>query len=320
MNTADPGPAWAGPSAWRRCAVALHRAVLWGCRRRGDAGAGVAGRLPLPDGGLGPILSGGDAGGLAALLRHLQRRAAVPPIQEIRLSFLPACGVILLDRPRGLRPAGVSSEAPRRVMVVGLPALQVWTVAELRSVFAHELAHLRGPDAVYQRDVVDPSRRLGGPLGRLSLWAAGAVVRRMEHDADAAAAAWTGSRPLIGALEKLLVAQAVFDQTLTHCREQGSERRTVYEVFAAAWQAMPAESFGRLRDTLLERQRRSPDRLHPTLAERIDRLRRHPTRSQGGDRPALELLGRRAALMRVLHNRLYAPRLRRTRVFEAVRR
>ena len=81
---------------------------------------------------LGPVLERFDAPELFRLVEQVARRLGVRPPEQVRLSYLPCCGVVELRRARAV--------------LIGLPLLQILTVAELRAVLAHELAHLAKGD------------------------------------------------------------------------------------------------------------------------------------------------------------------------------
>lgn len=55
------------------------------------------------------------------------------PPGQVRLAYLPCCGVVAWGRSQAL--------------LVGLPLLRVLSQSELRAVLAHELAHLARGDA-----------------------------------------------------------------------------------------------------------------------------------------------------------------------------
>ena len=68
-----------------------------------------------------------DAPTLFQEVAAVARRLGVKPPDQIRLAYLPCCGVVGWRRTR--------------ILLLGLPLLQVLTQAELRAVLAHELAH-----------------------------------------------------------------------------------------------------------------------------------------------------------------------------------
>ena len=128
-------------------------------------GVRVASETRDPDADFGPVLRRLDAPGLFEEVAEVARRLGVRPPEEIRLAFLPCCGVVAWRRSRAL--------------LLGLPLLHVLTMAELRAVLAHELAHLARGDATWSagslRFVEGLGRALDDPAGRawgpLRLWA-----------------------------------------------------------------------------------------------------------------------------------------------------
>jgi len=88
-----------------------------------------------PDADLGPVLSRTDAPRLFAMVDSVARRLGVKPPGQVRLTYLPCCGVVAWNRDRS------------RALIIGLPLLRVLTQSEMRAVVAHELAHLARGDA-----------------------------------------------------------------------------------------------------------------------------------------------------------------------------
>ena len=116
--------------------------------------------------------------------------------------------------------AGVLQRGRRRVMVLGLPLMQVLTVNEMRAVLAHEFGHYHGGDTrlgpwIYRtREAIERAirnaSRSSGLLqlpflwyGRLFMRVTQAVSRQQELAADALAARTFGSRSMIGGLRAL---------------------------------------------------------------------------------------------------------------------
>jgi Zn-dependent protease with chaperone function len=116
--------------------------------------------------------------------------------------------------------AGVLQRGRRRVMVLGLPLMQVMTVSQMRAVLAHEFGHYYGGDTrlgpwIYRtREAIE--RTLSGlsrnsaflqlPFlwyGRLFLRVTQAVSRQQELAADALAARTVGAAPMIDGLRAL---------------------------------------------------------------------------------------------------------------------
>ena len=116
--------------------------------------------------------------------------------------------------------AGVLQRGRRRVMVLGLPLMQVLSVNEMRAVLAHEFGHYHGGDTrlgpwIYrtreaiERAIRNASRQsalLQLPFlwyGRMFMRVTQAVSRQQELSADALAARTFGARSMIGGLRAL---------------------------------------------------------------------------------------------------------------------
>ncbi len=117
-----------------------------------------------PDSDLGPVLARVDAPQLFTTIDAVGRRLGVKPPGQVRLTYLPCCGVVAWGRSRAL--------------IIGLPLFRVLTQGELRAIVAHELAHLARGDATraarsarfveaLEQAVERNGRRVRGPLGRL---------------------------------------------------------------------------------------------------------------------------------------------------------
>jgi hypothetical protein len=117
-----------------------------------------------PDSDLGPVLARVDAPLLFSSIDTVARRLGVRPPGQVRLTYLPCCGVVAWGRSQAL--------------IIGLPLLRVLTQVELRAVLAHELAHLARGDATgaarsarfaegLELAVEQAGTRARGPLGGL---------------------------------------------------------------------------------------------------------------------------------------------------------
>jgi len=123
--------------------------------------------------------------------------------------------------------AGVLQRGRRRVMVLGLPLMQVMTVSQMRAVLAHEFGHYYGGDTrlgpwIYRtRETIE--RTLSGlsrtssflqlPFlwyGRLFLRVTQAVSRQQELAADALAARTIGAAPMMDGLRALARGSIAF--------------------------------------------------------------------------------------------------------------
>lgn len=205
----------------------------------------------------------------------------------------------------------------RRHMYVGVPLLLSLTVGEMRAVLCHELGHYGGSHtrlgALTYRGraaLIRTITRLGGHAvirGVFTLYAklyfrvSQAVSRRQELEADAAAVAVSGRRPMGDALRKVRASAAAWDFYLaSYCGLIAPAQGRPDDLFAGFFAMLrePARhpELARLQSAPEER---SPYDSHPSLAERLAAIERLPEPPVRPDpRPALALLAdpRRAAL------------------------
>lgn len=145
-------------------------------------------------------------------LADIAGRVGEPMPSEVYVDLSMNAGV--------LRRGGLLGIGSRRVIVLGLPLLQLLTVSEMRAVLAHEFGHYHGGDTaigpwVYRtrESIVRTIRHVGRfssllhvPFrwyGILFLRITQAVSRSQEFAADRLAAAAVGARPMTSALSKL---------------------------------------------------------------------------------------------------------------------
>jgi len=134
--------------------------------------------------------------------------------------LVPDVNVWVADR------GGVMGFGSRRVMALGLPLLQLLSVAQLRAVLAHEFGHFHAGDTrlgpwVYRTRVAiartlqslhgSVLQRLFILYGKLFLRVSHAVSRKQEFAADRLAARTVGASALIEGLKKIHGAAAMFD-------------------------------------------------------------------------------------------------------------
>ncbi|MGH3381825.1 MAG: M48 family metallopeptidase [Actinoallomurus sp.] len=205
----------------------------------------------------------------------------------------------------------------RRHMYVGVPLMLTLGADELRAVLCHELGHYSGAHTrlggiTYRgrTSLIRTIERLGGHAiirgvfllyAKLYLRVSQAVSRRQELEADAAAVAVAGRRPLGDALRKVRASAATWEFYLnTHCRLIGPAQARPADLFAGFYSLFHEPSMGAELAKLVEApEERSPYDSHPSLAERLAAIERLPEPSVRPDpRPALALLAdpRRAAL------------------------
>jgi Zn-dependent protease with chaperone function len=205
----------------------------------------------------------------------------------------------------------------RRHMYVGVPLMLTLGADELRAVLCHELGHYSGSHTrlggiTYRgrTSLIRTIERLGGHAiirgvfllyAKLYLRVSQAVSRRQELEADAAAVAVFGRRPMGDALRKVRASAAAWEFYMnTHCRLIGPAQARPADLFAGFYSLFHEPKMGAELAKLVEApEERSPYDSHPSLAERLTAIGRLPEPSVRPDpRPALALLAdpHRAAL------------------------
>jgi Zn-dependent protease with chaperone function len=265
-----------------------------------------------PDSDLGPVLARVDAPQLFAMVGAVGRRLGVKPPGQIRLTYLPCCGVVAWGRSRAL--------------IIGLPLFRVLTQGELRAIVAHELAHLARGDATraarsarfveaMELALEREGPRLRGPLGA---WAhfclrecsrlIEPVARSQETRADRLSAAIAGGTAAASALVKVAVVQPLFRELLEAYDPNEADSLNLYAFFRAFWYRLPPETHTAMRLSVLTRRDDHADPAHPPLPDRISALQAYPDPASlnGDSQPATTFLGDPEIFEQMLHNRLYA--------------
>jgi Zn-dependent protease with chaperone function len=271
-----------------------------------------------PDADLGPILTRADAPRLFDDLNDLARKLGTRAPREVRLGYLPICAVTSWGRGRGRS----------KVLVVGLPLLDVLTRGELRAVLTHELSHLARGDATHAArrarffETLESGLENASPTGRFSplrAWAsvcsaigsrlAAPLAREQETRADADAARLAGGPTAASAVVKVALVQPLFRALLDHFDSQGSTDVNLYAAFRAFWTSLTPSFLESMRHRLLSRVHEAPpDRAHPPLLDRLAAMQAHPDRRSDADEsdaPAVSVLADPEALETMLHNRLF---------------
>ncbi|GAC1463085.1 MAG: hypothetical protein NVSMB9_00110 [Isosphaeraceae bacterium] len=296
--------------AWLRDEINDWRGVL-----QTLGGVDVITQTRDPDADLGPVLDRTDAPLLFTAVNEVSRRLGVRPPGQIRLTYLPACGVVAWGRSRAL--------------ILGLPLLRVLTTAELRAILAHEMAHLARGDATraarsarfvegLRQVLEDPSGVPHGPLAalarvtcRAATWLLGPIARGQEARADRSAATIAGGSAAASALVKVAMVQPLFREVLEHYDPTLAGSINLYAFFRAFWFRLPPEAHTAMRLSILASNDPSPSSTpHPPLSDRLALLQSYPdpiTPTSGLDStPASAFFGDLEGFELMLHNRLYA--------------
>lgn len=245
----------------------------------------------------GPLLNPAGQPRLFATLDEVARAVGEPMPAEVYLT--PEVNAGVLQRGR------------RRVMVIGLPLMQIMTVSQMRAVLAHEFGHYHGGDTklgpwVYRtRETIERTLRTvsrqGALLqlpflwyGRLFLRVSQGVSRQQEFAADQLAARTVGAKPMIDGLRNLARGSIAFDAYW---------RQEVVPLVEAGFQPPVAEGFTRfmaepaiMKDVAaaaakrLAEARTDPYDSHPPDAERIAALDALPAGPDYTDEPAAVML------------------------------
>jgi Zn-dependent protease with chaperone function len=203
--------------------------------------------------------------------------------------------------------AGVFQRGSRRVMVLGLPLMQVMSVSEMRAVIAHEFGHYHSGDTklgpwVYRtREAIERTMRnvsrSGSVLlipflfyGRLFMRVSQGVSRQQEFAADLLAARTVGAGPMIGGLRKLAKGSIAFNAYW---------RQEYVPLVEAGFQPPLAEGFTRFlaepaimkevesaTQQLLADKKTNPYDSHPPDGERIAALAALPAGPELPNEPA----------------------------------
>ena len=189
--------------------------------------------------------------------------------------------------------AGVFQRGRRRVMVLGLPLMQIMSVAQMRAVIAHEFGHYHGGDTrlgpwIYRtREAIERALSFSSRqsvllqlpfllYGRMFMRVTQAVSRRQELTADALAARTVGAKPMIHGLRALARGSIAWS---------GYWRQEVVPLIEAGFQPPVTEGFARFlaepgiverldkaTEHLLAEAKTDPYDSHPPDAERIAAL------------------------------------------------
>jgi Zn-dependent protease with chaperone function len=227
-----------------------------------------------------------QAPALWLLVRELAGAVGTRVPDEIRLSAVVNAGVSEDAGWVGLRRG-------RRILYLGVPLLWGMTVPRIRAVLAHELGHYAGGHTVFGAvayrggrgilrtiDRIGP-RRTAGVLLRayaaVYFLVALAVMRRMEVEADAAAARIAGAEAAGQALAAIPGLRSAWDTTIRQCaetaRDRGVSPRETLDAFAAlvATGGTTADRDGIAGDGPAVEDDQEAGRWdsHPPLAERL---------------------------------------------------
>ncbi|OYO17714.1 hypothetical protein CGZ94_02175 [Enemella evansiae] len=263
-------------------------------------------------------------GVVVAVGEVLRRRPEPPPLPELTRAQHPALwaqvdelAALAQTAPPDrieLSPevnAAVYQTKKGRSMVIGLPLLATFTVAELRSVLAHELGHFAGGDTaassrtlrlqVFLRTARDHAGLLLGWFYRLYyrlyLWVSSASRRDAEYAADRLSVRATDPQTAAESFRRLYQVALAWDlveEEYLPMFPLAGARASIGEALHGVLQ-QNAEPIRRAADEAIATQRPAWDDSHPPTAQRIQNFRDQPTEpgtTPPDTRPAVLLVGR----------------------------
>jgi Zn-dependent protease with chaperone function len=255
----------------------------------------------------GPRLSESDQPELHQLVREVAAATEQEPPADVYLA--PDVNAAVTDT------GGLLGSGGRRVMIVGLPLLDVLTVGQLRAVLAHEFGHYYGGDTRlgpwFFRTYDAIARTVTNLEQAESIWQkpfewygmfflrrSSAIKRHQEFLADELAARAGGKRAAIECLHAVSAAGPAFDSywssEVAPVLSSGARAPLLagFRSFKSAESVKRAVEEGVKAE--LEQGESDPYDTHPSLRERVEALEKLPDDGRGAvegdDRPALTLL------------------------------
>ena len=205
---------------------------------------------------------------------------------------------------------GIMGIGSRRVMGIGLPLLQVLTVAELRAVIAHEFGHFRKGDTKLGPWVYKTRSAIGRTLvalsqqgslfeapfiwyGKMFMRVAQSVSRAQEFVADEVAAQVAGAQHLISGLKRISLASYAFHSYWQDEVAPAIDTGFMPPIAAGLKQFMQAPEIAKQLEDVVSttKDKSNPYDSHPSLQARIDALSKLSLPPSATDeRPAISLL------------------------------
>jgi heat shock protein HtpX len=252
----------------------------------------------------GPELTESGQPELHELVDDVSRRAGQEPPEHIYLA--PDVNAAVLQR------GGLLGLGGERVMLIGLPLLDVLTVNQLRAVTAHELGHFHAGDTRlgpwFYRTYDALERTVIALHEAESIWRrpftwyfdfflkrTASIKRRQEFVADELAATIAGKQTAIDTLSMVAKAAPAYDafwNAEAHPILESGHRIPLVEGFRLFRQA---GHVSQALDELLHEERKAatdPYDTHPALSARVAALEAIDAGEAGArdDRPAIDLL------------------------------
>jgi len=207
---------------------------------------------------------------------------------------------------------GIMGFGSHRVMGIGLPLLQLLSVAQFRAVLAHEFGHYYGGDTSLGPWIYKTRAAIGRTLqsldqsgsilhilflwyGKLFMYITQAISRRQEYTADNLAARTVGVRALADGLRIIHGGAAAFTPywqgEVAPVLNAGFRPPLVEGFRQFVGQTQIADAIARSVEREIAEGQADPYDTHPTLRERLAALGDPPEqRAPADDPPALSLL------------------------------
>lgn len=242
---------------------------------------------------------------------------------------MPAAIYLVLDANAFVAErGGFMGIGRKRIMGIGLPLLQTFSVSELEAMLAHEFGHFYRGDTslgpwVYQtrmaiiRTVMNLQNNslLQAPFrwyGELFLRITQAVSRNQEFLADALAATVSGSQAVISSLKKSRATAPVFSAFMKSELLpviQSGYRPPLADGFTYFTQANGvSEVMDHIVVDALKETKHEPYDSHPSMTERILAVQDLPAQQACDDTPAFALINPHPELEREMMAAVFGPK------------
>ena len=254
----------------------------------------------------GPELTDADQPELLGLVREVADEVGHP---------MPDATYLDADANAGVTEVGSLGAPKKRILILGLPLLELLSADQLRAVIAHEFGHYVGGDTrvggwIYRTretlrrtvDTLTPDdpgddgwydKAVRAPFAaytKLFLRITAAISRRQEYAADALAVKTAGRDAHVGALRRIAAGAPAFhgywEQELAPALNAGY-RPPIGEGFRRFLSAdLVDRQVEQILESSLEESKHDPYDSHPTLRQRLDAVGADPREDPPSDGPA----------------------------------
>ncbi len=272
------------------------------------------------DVGSGVVLARNQCPDLYRTVAEVGTGIGAPLPAEIRVTDRAEC-YVCEERKFGVRTQR------RLILVLGLPHLAVLSVAELKAILAHELAHFRSGDTTFGvfiyrfleslrvaqqtrqhrwRSWADPVYWISKATFHLFLVMVTPIRQYQELRADCTSASYCGGELAARTLLKEWLLSHQFDAAAAefHQRQQDNApcaEPNAFHYFTARWREFSVAGCDYLERRLSEEERPGYLDSHPTTQARLAMMRRFPSRKTRFTIPARCLLNDFSAVEQQLY-------------------